>query len=78
MGSGFTLAQSGGVESVALTVSQMPAHDHPFMGSSNIAVDANLANYVVAEASLFSPYLNVNHSTPMASQSLSIVGNNQP
>lgn len=78
MGSGFTLAQSGGVESVALTVSQIPAHDHPFMGSSNIAVDANLANDVVAEASLFSPYLNVNPSTPMASQSLSIVGNNQP
>jgi microcystin-dependent protein len=29
-GSGFTLAETGGVEEVALTVSQIPAHSHAF------------------------------------------------
>src|SRR3974377_1072640 len=29
MGNGFTLAETGGVESVTLTVNQIPAHSHP-------------------------------------------------
>lgn len=30
-GNGFVLAESGGVESVTLTVSQIPSHSHPFL-----------------------------------------------
>src|ERR1700751_172653 len=35
MGGGFTLAETGGVETVTLTVGQIPAHSHPALGSSN-------------------------------------------
>lgn len=35
MGNGFTLAESGGAEQITLTVAQIPAHSHPFLGSSN-------------------------------------------
>src|SRR5207249_2322169 len=36
-GSGFTLAETGGVETVTLTVSQIPAHPHPLLGSMSTA-----------------------------------------
>src|SRR5215469_5771053 len=36
-GPGFTLAQSGGSESVTLTANQIPQHTHPFLASSNQA-----------------------------------------
>src|SRR5512146_1179478 len=36
-GAGFTLAETGGVESVTLTVSQIPAHSHALMGTSSFA-----------------------------------------
>jgi microcystin-dependent protein len=33
-GNGFTLAETGGVEEVTLTVSQIPAHSHPLLAST--------------------------------------------
>src|SRR5436309_793108 len=36
-GNGFTLAETGGVESVTLTVNQIPAHSHPLLGTTTIA-----------------------------------------
>src|SRR5436190_5115740 len=38
-GSGFILAETGGVEEITLTVSQMAAHSHPLLASSAIAND---------------------------------------
>lgn len=35
MGSGFTLAETGGVEEVTLTVSQIPAHLHTVVATTN-------------------------------------------
>src|SRR5215510_9218916 len=32
-GNGFTLAETGGVETVTLTVQQIPAHSHPLLAS---------------------------------------------
>jgi microcystin-dependent protein len=34
-GNGFTLAETGGVETVTLTVSQIPAHTHPMLASTD-------------------------------------------
>src|SRR4030095_8834409 len=36
-GNGFILAETGGVESVTLTVPEIPAHSHAFRASSNNA-----------------------------------------
>ena len=36
-GNGFTLAETGGVEQVTLTVSQIPAHNHPVLAAGLIA-----------------------------------------
>jgi microcystin-dependent protein len=34
-GNGFTLAETGGVEEVTLTVSQIPAHSHPLLATTS-------------------------------------------
>lgn len=39
VGPGFALGQSGGTETVTLTVSQIPAHSHPPVASSNTGND---------------------------------------
>src|SRR2546430_10027020 len=38
-GSGFTLAENGGVETVTLTVAQIPSHSHAFL-ATNASADA--------------------------------------
>jgi microcystin-dependent protein len=41
MGNGFTLAETGGVEQTTLTVSQTPAHSHPYLASGSTATGNN-------------------------------------
>src|SRR5512132_691632 len=47
-GNGCTLAETGGVETVTLTVAQVPAHAHPLLASTNFSttssVQGNLAS----------------------------------
>src|SRR4030081_222366 len=40
-GGGFTLAENGGVEQVTLSVSQIPAHSHPYLATVNAATLGN-------------------------------------
>src|SRR6202165_5378460 len=48
-GNGFTLAETGGVEEVTLTVSQIPAHNHPFLATTNLANQVSAANNVLGQ-----------------------------
>src|SRR5436853_139723 len=77
-GNGFTLAETGGVEAVTLTVSQMPAHAHPLLATTTVATQQNVSPNVFAEATLFSPYINVAPTTAMAPQTVGTTGGNQP
>jgi microcystin-dependent protein len=77
-GNGFTLAETGGVETVTLTVSQIPAHSHPLLASNAIATQQNVTCNLLAEASLYNPYININPTSPMAPQSVSSTGGSQP
>src|SRR6185295_12067461 len=36
-GSGFTIGEKGGVESVTLSTTQIPAHSHPLLASNDLA-----------------------------------------
>ncbi|HQR34774.1 MAG TPA: tail fiber protein [Blastocatellia bacterium] len=78
-GSGFVLAETGGVEEVTLTVSQIPAHSHPAIATTSIAADTKASNNLLAQSSTFDPY-NVSNppTSPMAAQSISSVGGSQP
>src|SRR5437763_9279939 len=43
-GNGFVLAETGGVETVTLTVSQIPAHSHALLASTDLGDQGNPNN----------------------------------
>ena len=77
-GNSFVLAQTGGAEEITLTVQQITTHNHPFLGTSSNASDANAINNVVAQATSGFPYLNAPPPVAMAPGSVSITGGSQP
>ena len=57
-GNGFTLAETGGVEEVTLTVSQIPAHSHPFLVSTVGGTQTSPVGNVLAASFAVTPYIN--------------------
>jgi microcystin-dependent protein len=79
-GAGFVLAQSGGAESVTLTVSQVPAHSHPLLGSTSTASSTDPAGNVGARltAAAVFPYGTDAPPQPLSPQAVAPVGGSQP
>lgn len=79
-GNGFTLAETGGVEEVTLTVTQIPAHSHAFLCTTNPANSNSPTNQVPAltQASTITPYGQDNPLVSLAPTALSSVGGSQP
>ena len=78
-GNGFILAESGGVEEVTLTVSQIPAHSHPMLASTNVAQDTSPANKVTGQTGAGALlYIQDVTDSNMSPQSVSSVGGSQP
>ena len=77
-GNGSILAETGGAETITLTVSQIPAHSHPLVGTTSITNDTSPANNVVAQSNTLDPYQSTAGGSPMAAQSISSVGGSQP
>lgn len=79
-GNSFLLAQSGGVEEVTLTVSQIPAHAHPLLASSAQATSQTAQNSVLAASTgaSVSPYGTDAPRANLAPQAISAVGGSQP
>ena len=48
-GNGFTQAETGGVEEVTLTVSQIPSHSHPWLASTNTSSLINPNDKVIGQ-----------------------------
>jgi microcystin-dependent protein len=46
-GNGFTLAETGGVETVTLSVPQIPAHSHPYLATTAFGNAANPSGMVL-------------------------------
>jgi microcystin-dependent protein len=79
-GNGFTLAETGGVETVTLTVSQIPAHSHPFLASTNTATGTAPQSNVLSAAPDVNttPYGTDAPTTSLNPSSVSSVGGSQP
>lgn len=79
-GNGFTLAETGGVETVTLTVSQIPAHGHPFLGSTNPAGGVVPTGQVVGKMPLSTilAYGTDAPVSPISPSAVSSVGGSQP
>jgi microcystin-dependent protein len=77
-GNTFTLAQNGGVESVTLTVSQIPVHSHPFLASAAVGTASTPKNSVLAKTTTGFLYINENPNKAMAANSIGSTGGSQP
>ena len=77
-GNGFVIAQTGGVESVTLTINQIPNHTHPLLVPGS---QANLpnpqGNFLGDGGGTFTPY-HAAGAIAMNNTSLASVGGSQP
>jgi microcystin-dependent protein len=77
-GNGFILGETGGAETITLTVPQIPAHSHPMLATTIVANDATPAQNVLAQTGTFDGYQSSPPTAAMAAQSISSVGGSQP
>jgi microcystin-dependent protein len=77
-GNGFTLAETGGVETVTLTVSQIPAHSHPFLATSSLSSATGPGGNVLAESTLLTMFQSGAPTIAMASGTTTSIGGSQP
>ena len=77
-GNGFSLAESGGVETVTLTVSQMAAHSHSFLVSSGPGVSNAPGGNVLAASPSTTLYIEDVTDSSLSPNSVSAAGGSQP
>jgi microcystin-dependent protein len=77
-GGGFTLAETGGVEEVTLTVNQIAAHSHPFLASTDQGNATSATSAVMSKTGGASIYNTGTNPASMAAQAVSLVGGSQP
>ena len=77
-GNGFTLAETGGVEEVTLTVSQIPAHTHAMLASGASGDQISPANNVPANSFTVTPYINDVPNGNFSPSAITSIGGSQP
>ena len=77
-GSGFTLAETGGVETVTLTTSQIPAHNHSFLASTDAGNQSSPSGLVPASSNSVSLYKSATPVTAMNAAAITSSGGSQP
>jgi microcystin-dependent protein len=77
IGTGFVLGQNGGVETVTLTVPQIPAHSHPMQASTDIPTATSPMGNVTGEAAS-KIYRLGNPTVVLHPNSVSSTGGSQP
>ena len=79
-GSGFTIGENAGVESVTLTVPQITAHSHQLLASSNFSSTASPQGNVASALNVVNidPYGTDQPTQAVSPQSVSAVGGSQP
>lgn len=78
MGNGSTLTDTGGVEEVTLSISQIPAHTHAVVASSGTGLLASPADAVFAKHRDHKAFASGTPSQPMTASMVSAVGSSQP
>lgn len=77
-GNGFIMAETGGAETITLTISQIPAHSHAFVGTTNNAAQAQPDNNIMGSNTVMKPFANETPNKNMAATSITPVGGSQP
>lgn len=77
-GNGFTMAETGGAEEITLTVSQIPAHSHPMLATSDLASEFGPGSQVFAQPQSVDAYVAPPPVVPLSPSSCSPLGGSQP
>lgn len=77
-GTVFTLGSAAGVESVTLSLQQIPTHNHAFVGTTNQAGTTNAPTNIVGQNPGSSVYVEDQAFVALAPQSLLPDGGSQP
>jgi microcystin-dependent protein len=77
-GNGFTLAQTGGAESITLTVQQIAAHTHPLLATTAVGAAASPQGSVLAASGSSNVYRQGPAAVALSSQTVGPVGGLQP
>jgi microcystin-dependent protein len=78
MGNGFTLAETGGAETITLTVPQIPSHNHALLATLNAGDQANPAGSVAAQNAAVQLYIETDPTGNAGASTISPVGGSQP
>jgi microcystin-dependent protein len=77
-GNGFTLAQTGGAETVTLTVPQIPVHSHALLVSTDAGTLNSPAGNVLAASASVTVYIEDVTDANMSANSIGTIGGSQP
>jgi microcystin-dependent protein len=77
-GSSYVLAQNGGVESLTLTTSQIPAHNHALIASLNAAGGSSPNNSVLGESDSIRIYRPAAPNQSLGASTVQSDGGSQP
>jgi microcystin-dependent protein len=77
-GNGFTLAETGGVETVTLTVSQIPAHSHPFLATTDPGNSNDPTGRVIGNQQAIAIYFAALGSDVLDPRTIGSTGGSQP
>ena len=77
-GNGFILAETGGAEEITLTVNQIPAHSHAFLGSATNGSQVNPNNTLLANSTVLQDYAVESPGASLAPNAIGPVGGSQP
>lgn len=77
-GNGVVLADTGGVEDVTLTVSQIPAHSHPLLATSSGGSINTPGGNLTGESAAVKIYVADVAAGAMSPSAISLVGGSQP
>ncbi len=77
-GNGFTLAETGGVEEVTLTINQIPAHSHSLLATTSIANSQLPTGNVLAQTGSYDGFVSDVPNTALYNAAVGVVGGSQP
>jgi microcystin-dependent protein len=77
-GSTYQLAEQSGVETVTLTTSQIPVHNHNFLGTSSSASAPSPSGDVLAQSLTVSFYNSATPNAAMSPSAIGVAGGSQP
>jgi len=77
-GSTYILGETGGVESVTLTVNQVPSHTHPAIGAAVTGDQTSANDALPANSVTITPYLNTSPDTAFNAAAIGPAGGSQP